>query len=76
MENEIKIGSKVSFKDGEDTFEGTVVENCYDNVYKVKVDESYLVVDADCFCSENEESHETSSVDEPPKPKRGRKSVK
>ena len=42
MENEIKIGSKVSFKDGEDTFEGTVVENCYDNVYKVKVDDSAI----------------------------------
>ena len=76
MENEIKIGSKVSFKDGEDTFEGTVVENCYDNVYKVKVDESYLVVDADCFNTKENKSDEPILQSEPPKPKRGRKPVK
>lgn len=76
MTNQISIGSRVSFKNGEDTLEGIVMENCYDNVYKVKSGESFLVIDATCFGSENEESHETSSVDEPPKPKRGRKSVK
>ena len=76
MTNQISIGSRVSFKNGEDTLEGIVMENCYDNVYKVKVDESYLVVDANCFDSENKESHNTSSVDEPPKPKRGRKPLK
>ena len=34
MTNQISIGSRVSFKNGEDTLEGIVMENCYDNVYE------------------------------------------
>ena len=76
MENEIKIGSKVSFKNGEDTLEGIVMENCYDNVYKVKSGESFLVIDATCFTTKENKSDEPILQSEHPKPKRGRKPMK
>ena len=76
MTNQISIGSRVSFKNGEDTLEGIVMENCYDNVYKGKSGESFLVIDATCFNTKENKSDEPILQSEPPKPKRGRKPMK
>lgn len=66
MNSEIKIGAKVTFSIGDDTYSGIVINKSYNSALRVKSGDSYFIVDS----SELEVDGE---ADDPSKKKRGKR---